>query len=224
MASNTRNLPTGTTRDLIIANPVGKIEIDARYTVPDLPIYSRTITTYTKQASKWKKVSVKTELNRYPENYVCGRYDRSYIERAIIDCVDYNNGKPVYYLVRLDFCHGLLVNVSVGSRKGRGNGHWTCSATDPNHALIGTGVYSCYDEYYFYAPYYENGHVHYDNDFPEWYTSGLELIPVSQSDTIKGNTRTISYTEVKLTSHGPVYPSSPGHGYNSYSYWVPARK
>ena len=74
------------------------------------------------------------------------------------------------------------------------------------------------------SPYYENGHVHYDNDFPEWYTSGLELIPVSQSDTIKGNTRTISYTEVKLTSHGPVYPSSPGHGYNSYSYWVPARK
>lgn len=224
MASNTRNLPTGTTRDLIIANPVGKIEIDARHTVPDLPIYSRTITTYTKQASKWKKVSVKTELNRYPEDYACGRYDRSRIERAIIDCVDYNNGKPVYYIVRLDFCHGLLVNVSVGSRKGRGNGHWSYSVTHPQNRMISTGVYSCYEEYFLHAPYYEDGHVHYENDFPEWYTSGLELIPVSQSDIVKGNTRTISYSEIKLASNGPVVPSSPGYGYNSYSYWVPARK
>lgn len=179
ISGGVRNLKTGKTTDLLIANPSGRLELDARGVYVDHPIYSRTTTKYTKSGNKWNKKSETIDIRDYRFTYyavgtILG--DKQTLTRILVDCVDYINGRNVYYVVRLDFCNGLLVKVSRGSTDGRGTS---------NNSGFTSGVYWSGLEYdsKLFGSEIVDGRLK-SPSWPSYWSSDFEMIPVSESDTV----------------------------------------
>lgn len=190
-----RNLPTGKSCDLIISNLKNRIEIDARCMFVDYPVYAKTVTKYTKRGNKWVKTSEKTSVKDYlSDSY---KYHEGQLERVIIDCVDKSGSKKLYYVIRMDFCGGVLVRVTRGSTDGRGQ------TSEP-----GGTTYNHYSSTLSYSSklqgaYKENGKIKTPS-WPSWWSSDFEMIPVSESDTITNwnKTRIIGYNDYKVGEYG----------------------